>query len=123
MGNPETYVDSTTINGSVAVGSSGNVDLISSGAGSIYVYAYSIAAMSTAANAGLTVRLMSGSTTECWRVVCTGASSAINDVQGLAVAPPAYLFRTGAGAALTYEKGGSTVAGAISAFSFGFWRQ
>ena len=122
MGNPETFVDSTTIAGAVAVGSSGNVALISSAAGSIYVYAYAIAAPSTVANGGLTIRLMSGSTTECWRTTLTGASSAIAGIDALAVAPPAYLFRTGPGDALTYEKG-STVQGAITSFSFGFWRQ
>ena len=123
MGNPETFVDSTTVAGAVAVGSTGNVALISSAAGAIYVYAYSLAAPSTIANNGLTVRLMSGSTVECWRTTLTGASSVVAGIDGLAVAPPAYLFRTEAGAALTYEKGASSVAGAISSFSFGFWRQ
>ena len=69
MGNPETFVDSTTVAGAVAVGSTGNVALISSAAGAIYVYAYSLAAPSTIANNGLTVRLMSGSTVECWRLM------------------------------------------------------
>ena len=123
MGNPETYVDSTTVAGAVAVGSTGNVTLISSATGSIYVYAYHIAAPSTIANGGLTVRLMSGSTTECWRTTLTGASSAVAGIDRLAVAPPAYLFRTVAGDPLTYEKGASSVAGAITSFSFGFWRQ
>lgn len=122
MANPETLVESTTVTGSVAVGSSGNVTLISSGTNQIYVYAYSLSAPSTVANGGHTVRMMSGSTTECWRVTVAGASSAVAGVAALAVTPPAYLFRTVAGDALTYEKG-STVQGALTHFSFGFWRQ
>lgn len=124
MGNPETFVDSTTVCGSVAVTSTGNVVLISSATSAIYVYAYQIAAPSTIANGGLTVRLMSGSTTaECWRVTLTGPSSAVAGIDRLAVTPPAYLFRTNPGQALTYEKGNSSVAGAITSYSFGFWRQ
>src|SRR3990167_2232103 len=109
MPNPEISVDSTTVSGSVAVASTGNVTLISSGAGSIYVYAYPPAAPSTIANGGLTIRLMSGSTTECWRTTLTGASSAVAGIDSISLTPPAYLFRTEAGAALTYEKGNSSV--------------
>ena len=122
MGNPETFVDSTTVSGAVAITSTGNVELISSQGSAIYVYAYSLSALSTAAG-GTTMRMMSGSTTECWRVTLAGASSFIPGTEGLAVAPPSYLFRTAPGAALTYEKGNSSVSGTIASFSFGFWRQ
>ena len=124
MGNPELFVDSTTVCGSVAITSTGNITLISSAGGAIYVYAYQIAAPSTIANNGLTVRLMSGSTTaECWRTTLTGASSAVAGIDAMAVTPPAYIFRTNPGEPLTYEKGGSSVAGALTSYSFAYWRQ
>ena len=124
MGNPELFVDSTTVSGSVAVTSTGNVDLISSQASAIYVFGYSVSAPSTVANGGLTVRLMSGSTTaECWRITLAGPSSGAPGLAELAVTPPAFLFRTNAGDALTYEKGNSSVAGALTSFTFAFWRQ
>lgn len=121
MANPEELVDSTTVCGSVAATSTGNVTLISSAASAIYVYAMSLGVVSTAR---FSIRLMSGSTTaECWRWSVEGASSAIAGARDLAVSPPAYLFRTNAGDPLTYEKGNSSVSGAIQDFSFAFWRQ
>lgn len=116
---------STTVAGSVAATSTGNVTLISSGANSIYVYAYNIGAESTA---NVTVRLMSGSTTaECWRTVLqsgsTGALAAGQvDRDVMSVTPPAYLFRTNPGDPLTYEKGGSSAANALTHYSLAFWR-
>lgn len=121
--NPEVLIYSTTVTGSVPVTSTGNVTLISSSAQRIYVYAYSISAPSTIANAGVTVRLMSGSTTaECWRSFLCGPSSGVPGIDTMWVDPPAYLFRTAPGDPLTYEKGGSSVANALTHYSFGFWR-
>jgi hypothetical protein len=117
---------STTAVGTVAATSTGNVTLISSGAGSIYVYSYNLAAESTA---NVTVRMMSGSTTaECWRTTleCDGSTGAFAaggiDRDVMFVSPPAYLFRTAAGDPLTYEKGASSAANALAHYSFGFWR-
>ena len=116
---------STTVAGSVAATSTGNVTLISSGSGSIFAFAYSFSAESTA---NVTVRLMSGSTTaECWRTILqsgsTGAFAAGNaDRDSLAVSPPSYLFRTAAGDPLTYEKGASSVANALTHYAISFWR-
>ncbi len=115
--------DSTTAVGSVAIASTGNITLISSGTGPINVYAYSIAANSTIANAGQTMRLVSGSTTaSCWTITLAGPSSGATGLSEAAVSPPAYLFRTSPGDALTYEKGASSVTGAIASYSFSYWR-
>lgn len=119
---------STTVAGSVAATSTGNITLISSAAGTgIYVYGYSLAAESTA---NVTVRLVNGSTTsECWRTTLesgasTSALAAGNiDRAELAVSPPAYLFRTSVANPLTYEKGASSVANALVHYSFAFWRE
>lgn len=113
-------VDSTTVAGSVAATSTGNVTLISSGPGSIYVYAYSFSVTSTIA---MTVRLMSGSTTaECWRTVLANSTSVVNMSESNVVTPPGYLFRTAGGDPLTYEKGASSVTGALQHYALGFWR-
>lgn len=118
-------VDSTTVEGSVAATSTGNVTLISSGRGSIYVFGYELAAQSTA---NVSVRLVSGSTSaECWRTTLgaqsTTAIAAGNlDRDTLAVTPPGYLFRTLPGDPLTYEKGASSAANALVHFAFAFWR-
>lgn len=115
-----TGVDSTTIGGSVAATSTGNVTLISSAVTSIYVYGFDIGVQSTEIT---TVRLVSGSTTaEAWRIVFTAASAGEVQSARLAVPPPSYLFRTASGDPLTYEKGASSVVGAISHYSFAFWR-
>ena len=112
--------------GSVATTSTGDVTLISSAASAIYVFAFDIGAQSTA---NVTVRLVSGSTTaECWRTVLGAVStSAIGagevETARLSVTPPAYLFRTKAGDPLTYDKGASSVANALTHYSFAFWRQ
>jgi hypothetical protein len=117
---------STTVQGSVPATSTGNVTLISSGAGAIYVYAFEIAAQSTA-NVG--VRLVSGSTTASVWNLTLGATSTtaiaagnVAEARGY-VTPPAWIYRTAAGDPLTYEKGASSVAGALTSFSFSFWRQ
>ncbi len=119
-------IASTTVAGSVLVGSTGNQTLISSGTAAINVFAYSLSANSTTA---VTVRLMSGSTTaECWRTVLAPPSLSTTVIatgsisEALAVSPPAYLFRTNPGDPLTYEKGGSSAANALQHFAFGFWR-
>lgn len=119
-------IPSTTVAGSVAATSTGNVTLISSGAAAINVYAYSLSVNSTTA---VTIRLMSGSTTaECWRTVLTPAPASTSAFQAggineaLSVSPPAILFRTNPGEPLTYEKGGSSAANALQHYAFGFWR-
>lgn len=114
---------STTVAGSVPVGSTGNVTLISSQNTAIYVFGYSLGAASTIGNAGVVVRMLSGSTTaECWRTTLNGASSAAVGVDEMYVNPPSYLFRTNPGDPLTYEKGASSVANALNHFAFMFWR-
>ena len=118
--------DSTTVVGAVAAASTGNITLISSVAGqAAYVYAYNFTGESTA---NISVRLMSGSTVEVWRVTLEcGSTAALAagtiDRDALSVSPPGYLFRTAAAAALTYEKGGSSVANALVSYSLGYWLQ
>lgn len=117
---------STTVGGSVAASSTGNVTLITSAATAIYVYSYSLSVNSSA---NVTIRLMSGSTTaECWRTVLgptevsTSAFAPGVHNEWNAIEPPAYLFRTAPGDPLTYEKGASSVANALTHYAFGFWR-
>ena len=118
--------DSTTAVGAVAATSTGNITLISSVAGqTAYVYAYNLTGESTA---NVSVRLMSGSTTEVWRVTLesasTGALAAGSlDRDVLSVTPPGYLFRTAPGAALTYEKGASSAANALISYALSYWMQ
>lgn len=119
-------VDSTTVEGSVAATSTGAITLISSGAGPIYVFGYDVVVESTAVT---TMRLVSGSTTaECWRLTLGGAASTTGigagsiDRAQQAINPPNWIFRTNPGDPLTYDKGASSVTGAIASFSFAFWR-
>ena len=118
--------DSTTVVGAVAAASTGNITLISSVAGqAAYVYAYNFTGESTA---NISVRIMSGSTIEVWRVTLesasTGALAAGSlDRDSMNVTPPGYLFRTAAAAALTYEKGGSSVANALISYALSYWMQ
>jgi len=74
----------------------------------IYVYAWTLTPLSTAANL---VRWLDGSTTEVWRVRLLGGSTGgMNFITSeLAVSPPAYLFKTSAAAALTLNCGSSGV--------------
>jgi hypothetical protein len=87
----------------------GDNAIVSSLAGqAVYVYAWTLTPLSTAANL---VRWLSGSTTEVWRMRLLGGSTAgMNYVTSeLAVSPPAYLFKTAAAAALTLNCGSSGV--------------
>lgn len=109
---PSSIVDSTTR--SLVVTSTGTTQLLSSGATRIHVYAYTIACNSTI---GSTLRFVSGSTTELWRLFVQSPSS---DVTGanLAVGQPAYLFRTAAGAPLNFDKQASSARVHIAVAAF-----
>lgn len=86
-------VDSTTFSGQC---SSAETQVLSSAATAIYVYAYCLSLLSTAAQL---LRFMNGSTVECWRVRVQGGSTTgqMFMTSEMAVSPPAYLFRTAAG--------------------------
>lgn len=85
-----------------------NAIVSSVAAKTIYVYAWTLSALSTAANL---VRWLDGSTTEVWRARVLGGSTAGMSylTSELAVSPPAYLFKTSAAAALTLNCGSSGV--------------
>ena len=116
-------ISSTTVTGSVAVASTGSITLITSGATAIYVYAYTIAGPVAASSAGATIGLYSGSTSvPLWNAVLNATSTTLGGADSLAVTPPAYLFRSVAGDPVLYIKGGSSVAGQLTNYSFAFWR-
>ena len=119
-----TSISSTTITGSVAAASTGNITLISSAVTGIYVYAYTISGPTAASSAGATVPLCSGSTAlPVWNPVLVATSTILGGIDSQVVTPPAYLFRTADGSPLIYAKGGSSVSGQLTSFSFAFWRQ
>jgi hypothetical protein len=111
-------VDSTFASAQAA--SSGDVTVLTSAATQIYVFAVSLAVASTLV--AVKSRFLSGSTTLLWQTVIGSAVSTSASYPivpyTISVPPPAYLFRTAAGAALVLNATSSGVNYAVSA-----WRE
>jgi hypothetical protein len=118
--------DSTTV--STRCASTGANTIISSAATQIYVYAYFVsAAISSVTGAGLAPNLVTVNSgaggTELWRWAYM-ASTQNTFWDSRSVTPPAYLFRTGAGAALVLTTPATAQAGSTGLHcSFAYWRE
>ena len=110
-------VSSTTVSGQAAA--AGDNTIMTSAVTAIYVYAYCLSPgpVSTAAQL---IRFLSGSTTECWRLRCSGGSTVgiQNTYSQLAVTPPAYLFKVAGSSPLVLNATSSGVN-----YSVAGWRE